>query len=235
MRTPSHLILLAFALLSFGVVLSACEAPPQSTSSGAESPSGSASQFDESAGDCPYQADAPAVPNYSALVRSTDAQVGPSDARVTVIEFFEPNCPGCIALHPTMVEVKRRYSDRVRFVFKPFVNWSVSQYQAQAMYAAHAEGKFFEMMDAQFASGQPEQMTRDQIVEVADQLGMDGEAMAQRIDGGVYRGKMMADRADFLGTGAPGFPSVYVNGQLVDSRSRTVGCLSQLIDAELDS
>ncbi len=235
MRTkPSHFSLLILALLGLGA-LSACEVPPESTSPVSESPSGSASLRDEMAGDCQYQADAPVVSNYASLIRSTDAQVGPSDARVTVIEFFEPNCIHCIKLHPTMVEVKQRYDDRVRFVFKPFVNWAESQYQAQAMYAAHAEGKFFEMMGAQFASGKPEQMTREHIVEIADGIGMDGEAMAQRIDGGAYRGKMMADRADFMTTGAQGFPAVYINGQLVESGSRTVGCLSQLIETELDS
>ena len=135
-----------------------------------------------------------------------------------------------------MTEVKRRYrSDRVRFAFKPVINWDFSSYQVQALLAAHAEGKFFEMMDAQFASGKPERMSPIQVASVADRIGMDGEAMVRRIDAGADRGTAMAQQADFAAAGARYFPSVYVNGQLVDSQSRTVECLSQLIDDELDS
>jgi protein-disulfide isomerase len=184
---------------------------------------------------CSYSAEAPVVENYASLIRPTDASMGPEDASVTFLEFFEPNCPHCINFHSTVQRVKAQYSDRVRFVFKPVVFWPRSAMQAQAMYAAHAEGKFFEMVDAQFALNNPEGLTSDQIKAIADEIGMDGDALVTRINGGVYRSAMMTNRADFQQTGWGYVPAVYINGKLVDNASRTPECIAQLLENELAS
>jgi protein-disulfide isomerase len=171
--------------------------------------------------------------NASSIVRPGDAVFGPDNPPVTFLEFFEPNCPHCISFHPVAKRLMAQYDDRVRFVFKPVVSAQNSVYQAQALYAAQGEGRFLDMLDAQFASGHPENMTGQQIAQVADEIGMDGQALVRRIDQGVYRSQMMANRADFIQTGWASVPAVAIDGRLVGSR--TPECLAHLLDEALES
>ena len=49
----------------------------------------------------PVQAMAQAVPPASpTLVRTHSPVVGPVEAPVTIVEFFDPACPGCRAYYP---------------------------------------------------------------------------------------------------------------------------------------
>ena len=52
-----------------------------------------------------------------------DAFMGPQDAKVTVIEYGSPTCPGCKFWHDTnLEELKRDYVDtgKVKFIFREF-------------------------------------------------------------------------------------------------------------------
>ncbi len=232
------LLFLALVLVGFDVVLfggdADAPASPAGTAASATLPAAGTSLAPDQPMVCGYSTEAPAVPSYASLIRPTDPQVGPKDAAVTFLEFFEPNCPHCINFHSTAKQVKAAYGDRVRFAFKPVVFWPRSSVQAQAMYAAHAEGKFFEMVDAQFGISTTGQgLTDDQVEQAAQSIGMDGAALMQRIEGGVYRGKMMSNRADHQQLGWGYVPAIYINGKLVDNNSRTPECIGQLLEAEM--
>ena len=45
---------------------------------------------------------------------------GPSDARVTLVEYGDYQCPYCGAAYPIIKEVQARMGDRLRFVFRNF-------------------------------------------------------------------------------------------------------------------
>ena len=52
-----------------------------------------------------------------------DAFMGPQDAKVTVIEYGSPTCPGCKFWHDTfLAEMKRDYVDtsKIKFIFREF-------------------------------------------------------------------------------------------------------------------
>lgn len=186
-----------------------------------------------SAAGCSYAPNAPVLADVDAIVRPNDAVFGPADAPVTFVEFFEPNCTYCITFHPTAQRVKAQYGDRVRFVFKPIVSAVNSMYQTQALFAAQEEGRFMDMLDAQFASGRPESMTADEIAALADEIGMDGAALVQRIDAGAYRTQMMANRADFMQTRWQTTPAIAIDGRRVANRSPE--CLAHLLEQALES
>lgn len=85
-------------------------------------------------------------------VDARDPAFGPTDAKVTVIEFFDFRCPGCKAVAPQYRALMAAHPD-VRFVFK---DWPIldrgedvtSQYAARAAIAAHQQGKYLEVYDA---------------------------------------------------------------------------------------
>lgn len=82
-----------------------------------------------------------------------DPAFGPADAKVTVIEFFDFQCPGCKAVTPDFLRLMRAHPD-VRFVFK---DWPIldrqgrpptSQLAARAALAAHRQGKYLAVYEA---------------------------------------------------------------------------------------
>jgi len=160
-----------------------------------------------------------------------DARLGNAEASVVVIEFFEPNCPHCKTFHPIMKEVARLHGDKAQFVIKPVVFWPRSSLQAQAMYAAQQEGKFFEMVERQFDIQRPEGLGEAEVRSIAQSIGMNGDALMQSIRAGNFSATMNIQRAHFQQAGLTAVPAVLINGRAVEGSSRTVACLGQLITA----
>ena len=71
--------------------------------------------------------------------------VGPKDAKVTVVEFFDFACGHCKALAPVMSQIMKNNPD-VRFIYKPlFFISDQSPYAAKVSLAAAQKGKFAEV------------------------------------------------------------------------------------------
>jgi len=49
-----------------------------------------------------------------------DPSVGPADAEVTIVEFFDYRCPYCTVSNEWVQAAKAEHGDRIRFVFKEF-------------------------------------------------------------------------------------------------------------------
>ena len=97
-----------------------------------------------------------------------DPAVGPENAKVTVIQFFDYRCPGCKAVAAPYREMMARHPD-VRFVFK---EWPIldngstvtSNYAARAALAANAQGKYLAVHNALMAERSLDQQTVDEIL-----------------------------------------------------------------------
>ena len=184
---------------------------------------------DQALGDCQYDLDKPTVENYRDLVTFTDPSMGNPDAPVTVIEFFDPNCPHCATLHPIMKQVVEQYGDRAWFVWRPFLNWPASMSQIEALYFAAQDGKFFEMMEEQFRRLSPQAISIDELGEIATQIGLDGDLMRTRLQRGLYQNIIMRQRQAGVEAGIRSVPAVMINGRFV--RTRSASCIGQLIEA----
>ncbi|MDX1430668.1 MAG: vitamin K epoxide reductase family protein, partial [Rhodothermales bacterium] len=125
-------------------------------------------------GECIYDPEKPVVENYVDMASFSDPSRGSPGAPVTIIEFFDPNCPHCATLHPVMDAVVDRYGDKAWVVWRPFVLWQFSIPQVEALYIAGQEGKFFEMLEEQFARQRQGGIPIDELVEIAHSIGMDG-------------------------------------------------------------
>lgn len=97
--------------------------------------------------------------------------VGPKDAKVVMVEFFDFSCGYCKRLAPT-VEALVKANPDVKFVFKPITFVApISKYAAQAALAANEQGKFIEMYTALLGSS--ERLDEAKINAVAEKLGLD--------------------------------------------------------------
>ncbi len=97
--------------------------------------------------------------------------VGPKDAKVTIVEFFDFNCGYCKRLAPELMKVIKANKD-VKVVFKP-VTFLGSMPAAKAAMAAYKQGKFIEVYEALLTHNG--QVTSSVIDEVIKKAGLDVE------------------------------------------------------------
>ncbi|MDO4161528.1 MAG: thioredoxin domain-containing protein [Pseudomonadota bacterium] len=144
--------------------------------------------------------------------------VGPEDAGVVVVEFFDFSCHYCKKLAPALEKVMADNKD-VKFVFKPlaFVNPQVSHYQAQAALAAHNQGKFQEFYKAVMeAEGR---MTKESIDEIAKGLNLDLDKYKADTTSDDTNNKLseIGDLARKIQVN--GVPTVLINGKHIQTMS----------------
>ncbi len=82
---------------------------------------------------------------------------GGKDAKVTVVEFSDFQCPYCARVTAIVKQIEEKYGDKVKVVFKQFPLESIhpnARPAAEAAMAAHEQGKFWQMHDKLFANQQ---------------------------------------------------------------------------------
>jgi protein-disulfide isomerase len=170
----------------------------------------------------------PVEKNGAPLVGFQDITKGPSDAPVTVIEYFDPNCPHCKTFHETMKKLVSEYEGQVRFVYKPFPLRAASLPEIQALYVAHQEGKFSEMLEAQYARQSRSGITKSDLRSIASEIGLNPDVLMSRLEQNKYRDQVVAQRKKAIEVGVNSTPTVLVNGHFLGSRS--LECLKVFID-----
>jgi protein-disulfide isomerase len=103
--------------------------------------------------------------------------VGDPDGKVTVVEFFDYNCPYCRAAGPMVTELLQKKPD-VRFVYKDFPTLAdSSRFAARAVLAARRQSPelYKAFHDALLkAEGR---LTEDSVVQIAREAGVDVDRM----------------------------------------------------------
>src|SRR5579871_4401521 len=82
-----------------------------------------------------------------------DHAQGPADARVTLVEYGDYECPHCGRAYPIVKEVQRRLGAALRFVFRNFPliqSHPHAEHAAEAAEGAAALGQFWPMHDTLF-------------------------------------------------------------------------------------
>ena len=88
------------------------------------------------------------VVDGSALIRSYSPIVGPTDAPVTIVEFFDPACEACRAIHPVIVDIRKRYPTQVRIVMRYAAFHDGSDIAVRVLETARLQNKFEPVLNA---------------------------------------------------------------------------------------
>jgi protein-disulfide isomerase len=157
---------------------------------------------------------------------------GAAHAPVTLVVFSDFQCPYCSRANATVAALREKYGDRLRFVFKhsPLPFHPNARPAAVASMAAGAQGRFWEMHDALFASQR--ELDRPHFVELAGKLGLDTARFQADLDSGRFDAQIDADSAQARKVGATGTPTFFVNGKrLVGAQPQSA--FEAVIDAAL--
>ncbi|MEL6859601.1 MAG: thioredoxin domain-containing protein [Pseudomonadota bacterium] len=117
--------------------------------------------------------------NQDALINNPgDYSVGPADAPVTVVEFFDYRCGYCKRSASWTVELPEKFDNQVRVVFKELPILSPeSEKAALAAVAAGKQGKYLEMHMALMELDNGSGFGPEQIDAAAESVGVDVETM----------------------------------------------------------
>ena len=180
--------------------------------------------------ECAYATELDALEAYDTAVTPMDPYTGSAEAPVTLIEYFDPNCPHCRTQQPIMESIIRTYGDQIRVVYKPIPLWGHSVPQVAALYEAAQQGKFFEMIEAQFSRQDPRNgLPLPALQQIAAEIGMDVEALTQAVEGGEFDAYMQQQRGQLGSLGERlSVPTVLVNGRPV--RTKSEACLQGFIE-----
>lgn len=82
------------------------------------------------------------------LIRDYSPRTGNPDAKVTIVEFFDPACEACRAFHPLVKKLMASYPDRVNLVLRYAAFHPGSDYAVKILEAARLQGKYWETLEA---------------------------------------------------------------------------------------
>lgn len=143
--------------------------------------------------------------------------VGPKDAKIAVVEFFDFSCGYCKRLAPSIEKIIADNPD-VKVVFKPvsFVS-AVSPYQAKGGIAAHKQGKFVEYYkEVMTFAGR---MTEADVDAVAAKIGLDVDKFKADLNSAETDNALKEVAALAQGIEVNGVPSVFVNAKQIPAMS----------------
>lgn len=139
--------------------------------------------------------------------------VGPKDAKITIVEFFDFNCGYCKRLAPELMKVIKANKD-VKFVFKP-VTFLGSIQTAKAALAANKQGKFIEVYEAFLThNGQVNAQVIDEVLEKA---GLDVAETKKIMESDEIK-KALADISELSRkVEVRGVPTLIINGEALQA------------------
>jgi NhaA family Na+:H+ antiporter len=156
-------------------------------------------------------------PTLKPPVGDRDHIRGQADAPVTLVEYGDYECPHCRQVAPIIEELRARFGDRLRYVFRHFPLTTMhphAQLAAEAAEAAAAQGKFWEMHDLLFE--RQDALDEGDLIQYAIELGLDAERFERELPDHVYAGRVREDFLSGVRSGANGTPTFFLNGVRYD-------------------
>lgn len=157
---------------------------------------------------------------------------GPENAKVTIVEFSDFQCPFCSRAHDTVEEVMTAYAGKVRLVFRQFP-LDFHQQAPKASEAALCAGeqqKFWEYHTALFKNQQ--KLMPEDLKAHATALGLDAAKFNECLDSGKNAKVVLEDIAAGKKVGVTGTPAFFINGVML-SGAQPLEEFKKVIDAEL--
>jgi protein-disulfide isomerase len=97
-------------------------------------------------------ANANAQKNDSILERSHSPTIGDKNAKVTIVEFFDPACETCKAFSPFLKQAMAAHPGKIRLVMRYLPLHQGSDEVVKILQAAHQQNKFWEVLDDAYVS-----------------------------------------------------------------------------------
>ena len=157
----------------------------------------------------------------SRLVRMHSPVLGPQDAPVTIVEFFDPACETCRAFYPLVKNLMAQHPEKIKLVIRYAAFHQGSDVVVKLLEAAKSQGKYQAVLEALLAAqpawadhGQPNLET---AFAVAQQAGLDLSQARQAMENPAMQALLQQDMDDLTALQVTKTPTFFVNGRSLPS------------------
>lgn len=156
----------------------------------------------------------------TSAITAEDHTFGNKDAKVTVVEYGDFQCPACAAYESVMQQLKKEYGSEVLFVFRHFPLSQIhpnALISSQAAEAAGLQGKFWEMYDLLYQKqGEWSDVSTDTVVSkyfagYAQSLGLDVQKFSTDITSATVKQRVQTDVTSANAADVNHTPTFFVN------------------------
>lgn len=146
---------------------------------------------------------------------------GPADARVTIVEFFDPACGTCADFYPFLKQIIDQYPGKVRVMMRYAPLHTGSDQVVKMLEAAHHQGKFWQTLELLFnnqrrwISNHVSQPMRARGL--LNGLALDHKRLDSDMNGHEVTSAIQMDIEDGQSLGIKATPEFFVNGRPMPS------------------
>jgi protein-disulfide isomerase len=159
---------------------------------------------------------------------------GGKDAKVTIIEFSDFQCPFCAKGADLLKDLKKKYGDKIKVAFKnfplPFHNHAETA--AVAGLCANEQGaeSFWKMHDEMFAN--QDALDTEGLKKSAKKIGLKMDAFEKCLSENKYLTQVKSDIEEGRRAKVKSTPTFFINGQLVNG-AQPIEVFSEVIEEAL--
>src|SRR5690606_8747648 len=144
-----------------------------------------------------------------------DFSIGPANAAITVVEFYDYRCAYCHAAMEWVLDLTRTRRD-VRIVFKELPILSdASMEAARAALAARPQGRYLQFHQALMSFPLDRDLTSAEIDTLARRSGIDVTRMRRAMENPEITAILEQNRAQAIDYNISGTPGFVINGELI--------------------
>ncbi|MDO8620876.1 MAG: thioredoxin domain-containing protein [Candidatus Levybacteria bacterium] len=156
-------------------------------------------------------------------VSKDDIATGPKDAKVTLVEYADFQCPACAAYHPLVKQLLSDFPKDIYFVYRFFPLTSIHQnalLSSQAGFAANLQGKFWQMHDMIYEN-QKSWATQGNAMEIftsyATKINLDVEKFKKDINSDETKKFVNDELNQGISIGVNSTPTFFINGKKIQN------------------
>jgi protein-disulfide isomerase len=143
---------------------------------------------------------------------------GSADAKCTLVEYGDYECPHCGHAYPIVKRVQKHFGKKLRFVFRNFPLAEMHPHAESAAESAEfagAHGKFWEMHDGLFEN--QGQLGGALYLKLAQQVGLSPQDLRAAVEQREFLPRVKADFTGGVRSGVNGTPTFFINGKRHDA------------------
>ena len=168
--------------------------------------------------------------------RDSSFTIGPDNAKVQLVEYFDPACEGCAKFHPYVKDILKQYKDNIQLVLRYAPLHEGSEKIAVILEATKKQDMFLEALEMSYKYQQSwaghSGHNLNNLSKIISNLGLDMKKLVEDVKSPETQNVVMQDIEDMKKLGIRKTPSFYVNGKPLQQFG--LQNLKDLIQSELD-